>query len=177
MVGGNKAKAEMSSPPRQKRNGKARTAAGDSNGGNRAISGSSSSSSSSGGGGGGSNGHDSVQPPASWQSDKSLPYKRGAKIKQSKLEDRHPHISMPVDFEHFLHVGAQNLSDVNVLCRDQQKAFEEIVEKRSRRLPKPPQTVTSRSPWRGRGSTLLSPIAGVSSKQARSTSVRWRVLR
>jgi len=50
-------------------------------------------------------------------------------------------ISLPVDFEHFLHVGADNLRDVNELCKDQVAVFQEVVERRAqRRLPKPPNS-------------------------------------
>eukprot|EP00043_Microstomoeca_roanoka_P016732 m.172339 g.172339 ORF g.172339 m.172339 type:complete len:997 (-) comp16516_c4_seq1:229-3219(-) len=72
--------------------------------------------------------------------DEELPYRRGQDISQSQLNDEHPHISLPLDFEHFLHVGAKNLGDVNVLCKDQQRTFEEVVARRTRRLPKPPET-------------------------------------
>ncbi len=37
-----------------------------------------------------------------------------------------PEISAPQDFEHFLHVGASNLGEVNVVCKDQQKLFEQV---------------------------------------------------
>ncbi len=46
-------------------------------------------------------------------------------------------ISRPMDFEHFLHVGATNLSDVTTLCADQNSLFQDIVAKRAgRKLPK-----------------------------------------
>ncbi|EGD81524.1 hypothetical protein PTSG_02243 [Salpingoeca rosetta] len=79
-------------------------------------------------------------PPSPLQDGEHMPYRRGQDISESELEDQNPNISLPVDFEHFLHVGAQNLGDVNVLCRDQQKAFEEVVARRTRRLPQPPQS-------------------------------------
>lgn len=72
--------------------------------------------------------------------EEDMPYARGQEILHSQLIDEHPDISLPKDFEHFLHVGSNNLGAVNVLCRDQQKSFDEVVARRVRRLPKPPDT-------------------------------------
>lgn len=49
-------------------------------------------------------------------------------------------ISAPQDFEHFLHVGAENLRDVNELCKDTVATFQEVVQRRSRQLPQTPST-------------------------------------
>ena len=48
-------------------------------------------------------------------------------------------ISAPVDFEHFLHVGFENLRDASILAQTQQQAFAEVVERRHRKLPQVPQ--------------------------------------
>ncbi len=47
-------------------------------------------------------------------------------------------ISEPVDFEHFLHVGFENLKDASRLAQSQQQAFEEVIARRRRKLPQVP---------------------------------------
>eukprot|EP00911_Craspedida_sp_UC1_P000089 UC1_evm2s74 len=54
-------------------------------------------------------------------------------------------IGAPQDFEHFLHVGATNLRDVNELCADQNSVFTKVVERRARRLPKTPSSPVAHS--------------------------------
>jgi hypothetical protein len=50
--------------------------------------------------------------------------------KGSKME-----ISSPQDFEHFLHVGFENLRDASILAQSQQQVFAEVVARRHRKLP------------------------------------------
>ena len=48
-------------------------------------------------------------------------------------------ISEPIEFEHFLHVGFENLRDASMLAQSQQQAFAEVVARRHRKLPQVPQ--------------------------------------
>ena len=47
-------------------------------------------------------------------------------------------ISDPLDFEHFLHVGFENLRVASRLAQSQQQAFEEVIARRRRKLPQVP---------------------------------------
>lgn len=49
-----------------------------------------------------------------------------------------PEIGYPQDFEHFLHVGADDIGS-GALERDQNSTFLETVERRRRRLPRTPK--------------------------------------
>jgi hypothetical protein len=48
-------------------------------------------------------------------------------------------ISNPLEFEHFLHVGLENLRDASMLAQTQQAAFAEVAARRHRKLPTVPQ--------------------------------------
>ena len=53
-----------------------------------------------------------------------------------------PEIGPPEDFEHFLHVGAGDIS-TGLLDRDQNSVFLEVVERRRRKLPRTPRRENS----------------------------------
>eukprot|EP00049_Salpingoeca_infusionum_P006635 m.109541 g.109541 ORF g.109541 m.109541 type:complete len:927 (+) comp13376_c0_seq2:174-2954(+) len=82
--------------------------------------------------------------------------------------DHHPEISLPTEFEHFLHVGVDNLEEVNDLCKDQQKVFHQVVEKRTRKLPRPPKQAVQDAPSAATSPRSVSPSASVGTP-ARST--------
>ncbi len=52
-----------------------------------------------------------------------------------------PEIGFPEDFEHFLHVGAEDVGS-GVLEKDQNSAFLAVAERRRRRLPRTPKRDT-----------------------------------
>jgi restriction endonuclease Mrr len=52
-------------------------------------------------------------------------------------------ISNPLEFEHFLHVGLENLRDASMLAQTQQAAFAEVAARRHRKLPTVPQDLVA----------------------------------
>ncbi|EDQ88546.1 uncharacterized protein MONBRDRAFT_8870 [Monosiga brevicollis MX1] len=107
------------------------------------------------------------------------PFDRAHAIARAPQEpDRHPEISTPVEFEHFLHVGVSNLAEVNELCLDQQAKFQEVVERRQRRLPETPTQRFSDEQHTQRATPKLTPSHASSSslqsnrRYSRTTSTK-----